>query len=242
MATIICVDGLGGHSATTFREVNAVFGKYNRVMLVDTSEVITHDDRINLVIDTARQARVEMKDEKIFLLGQSAGGSAVRIVAERLESEGFSLAGVILISSAMPRGILFMTSTLWNVMKKNIFSLLLGWNIDISNKEYEALTSPFSAEMRAEILFNRETIPGKESRELAFFPPKLKGYHAPTLLIWGAQDKWIAPKAQGKLCRQLQKTSKVQTFEVKRAGHLPLASCERLQVLHKIREWIYWRD
>jgi alpha-beta hydrolase superfamily lysophospholipase len=236
MATVICVDGLGGHPETTFRELKVALESVgNRVIILDTTRVVTHEDRVKMIEN--EYAKQLNSSEQIFLVGQSAGGSAVRILAERLNRSGLHLSGVVLLSPAMPFGIYFMTAKLFLVMLVRFIQLLLGRTISMTDSEFEMLTSPIAEEMR-DVISKRQMVSGVEGRKLAFFPPKFVGYSYPTLQIFGREDKWIAPRAQRKLGKMLRKHGEVTTFETDGAGHLTLASSEWQMVAQLIQRWI----
>lgn len=232
MATVICVDGLGGHPKTTFGGLMEALKEHD-VVLVDTEFVYEHEDRVQFVLDAYR----ECGDKDVFLIGQSAGGSAVRVAAERLEKMGKHLSGVVLLSPAMPRGIPFMTTTLVDVMLPRWKELLLGLTIFSTEEEYRALVTPLPLASEYAVT-NRRPISGVEGRMLAFLPPKFVGYSFPTLHIFGGKDRWIAPRAQRKLARKLAQRSKVTLHKVSKAGHLVLASNEKTEIIEMIREWI----
>lgn len=234
MATIICVDGLGGHPNTTFENLWALEGDGHKVVVVDTTSVRTHKDRVQLVLDECHK---HSDEAKIVLLGQSAGGSAVRIAAERLEKEGERLSGVILLSPAMPFGIWFMTWTLFHVMRRYLRELVTGQDTILSEADYKALISPVPAEIGDRFFASSLPIPGKEARELAFCPPGFEGSEFPTLHIFGKEDKWIAPSAQRSLAKKLCRMSAVKTVEVQGAGHLTLSSNSN-EVVKIIKDWI----
>ena len=235
MSTVICVDGLGGHPEVTFGYLKKVLNKGGHtVVLPSTFHVHSHEDRVHLAL----RAFDMCDDTSIFLLGQSAGGSAVRIAAERLSKVGRHLSGVIQLSPAMPFGILFMTPTLLRAIGKRWHELLRGEKIIPTREEYAALVSPLQREIQDRIVSWRQPISGKEARTLALAPPRFDGYTFPTLHIFGDQDKWIAPSAQFKLSKKLGKRSKVSVHEIKGAGHLTLASEKKEGVARIIQEWI----
>lgn len=235
MATIICMDGLAGHPKTQFGTLKKVLEhRGHQVVLCDVKGIRTHEDRVQLVLEAFRICR----DERIFLLGQSAGGSAVRIAAERLEKEGKSLSGVILLSPAMPSRILFATRPLLKIMLKRWRDFLFAESITLAEDEFETLVSPILETLRDEILASRQPISIPEARRLAFFPPRFVGSSFPVLLICGAKDKWIAPGAQIRLGRRFMEKSEVSMYTMKGAGHLVLASKGREAMMRIIQKWV----
>jgi alpha-beta hydrolase superfamily lysophospholipase len=234
-ATLICVDGLGGHPETTFGCLKKTLEQMgHKVVLIDTPGVRTHEDRVQLILDEYTLQH----GGDIFLVGQSAGGSAVRIAAERLEKLGKCLTGIIQLSPAMPFGIVFMTWPLARVMKGRLWELFLGRSISTTMREYKTLVSPLSQEVEYEIVTSRQPVPGLEGRTLAFNPPRFVGYSFPTLHIFGSEDRWIAPRAQHILSKRLRKRSKTISYEVAGAGHLTLMSEKRNKIFALIQEWI----
>ena len=236
----ICMDGLGGLPAETFKLLKMrLEAKGHEVVLARIKGIRTHEDRVRRVMDLflGRQTRAKEAGQKIFLVGQSAGGSAVRIAASRLKGQE-ELAGVILLSQAMPRGVWFMTVQLLRSMLGQIKNLLLAWTIHTSEAEYARLVEPLPADQRNDVIFSRQPLPGPESRELAFWAPMLQAYDCPTLYIWGDKDHWISVTAHRKLCGLLrQKCADVSHLEVPGSGHLTLASEKRDEVISLIMEW-----
>ena len=85
----------------------------------------------------------------------------------------------------------------------------------------------------------RQPVPGPEARELAFRPRKLENYQLPSLVIYGAKDRWIRPGTHRKLSRKLKEmVPEIEIHEIKGAGHLTLASDRRMEVIHIIKKWI----
>jgi len=196
------MDGLGGCPQVTFGELKTALERNNhRVVLVNVLGIQTHEGRIERVLACYEHERSERPNEPIYFAGQSAGGDAIRIAAERLASENRDacVAGVILLSPAMPRWVLFLTHVLFVTMAKRLVDLMLGRVVETTELEYEALVAPLPSHMREHIVAHRMPISGKEGRTLAFYPSKFKGYPFPTLHVYGDRDQWIAPHAQAKL-------------------------------------------
>ncbi len=238
MATVICVDGLGGHPEVTFDFLKRkLLSADHEVVVIDTSSVVTHEDRVRLVLD-AYYSHVT-GSEAVFLVGQSAGGSAVRIVAERLHQLRRPLAGVVMLSPAMPWGIQYMTETLWKVMRGRVSDLMLGRMIRTTEHEYRVLVEPGIHSNIERAVRHRTMISGNEARTLAFVPPVFHGYNYPTLHVFGDQDRWINCKAQWKLGRKmLSAGQQAEIIELKNVGHLTLASWQAPWVATQILRWI----
>lgn len=240
------MDGLGGCPYVTFGELKIVLEqKGHMVILSDIEGIATHEDRIQRVLTSFFNVRAKAPDEKIFLVGQSSGGSAVRIAAEKLakkngeENQGSIIAGVIMLSPAMPRSIFFTTSVLAKVMAKRWLQLVLGQVVATTEAEFEALVAPLSAELRDTVIAHRQPISAKEGRQLAFRPAKFEGYPFPTLHIYGDHDHWISPRAQEKLNAKLRTSdSAVETLVVPGSGHITLTSEKRHEVISLITSWI----
>lgn len=242
MATVICMDGLGGNPETTFGELKLrLEDEGHRVVLVSTRGIRTHEDRVeNVLMDFVSVCG--QSDDKVFLLGFSAGGSAVRLAARHIEKHDlFSnrLAGVILLSQAMPWGVNFLTWPLIKVMVKRLPQLIFGLDINPTESEYTSLVEPVSNDRRDEGVKNRRTIPGTEAQTLAFHPSKFEGYSYPSLVIYGDSDRWVATRAHRKMIALLKKKKQnVTSLEVPHSGHLVLASEVRQLVMLKIQDWI----
>lgn len=239
MAVVICMDGLGGHPNVTFGPLReALSKKGHKTVIVGIENIETHEDRVKKVLAAFDKARREYPSERIVLVGQSAGGSAVRIAAERLSGEN-ALAGVTMLSPAMPRFVWFATKQLFRVMSGRLLDIILGRTLYSEPWEFEALVSPLPADLRKTVISNRQPVPGKEARTLALFPPRFRGYRFPTLLVHGERDQWVAPRAQEALASMLEKSgSKVTHVVVRNSGHITLASVNRQEVAASIALWI----
>lgn len=161
MAILICMDGLAGCPGMTFGGLEKILTKNGHsVILVDVEGIQTHDDRIKKVLSCYEHVRTNFPGEKIFLLGQSAGGSAVRIAAESLEGLN-QPDGVILMSPAMPRFIWYGTPVLMKIMMKRLWQIICGKTLNSTDAEARKLLSPMSKDVCDAALFAREPIPGK---------------------------------------------------------------------------------
>lgn len=235
MATIICVDGLAGDPVTTFGVLKKrLQADGHNVVILETSAVYQHEDRVHLALDAYESHR----GDEVFLVGQSAGGSAVRIAAERLEKEEKHLAGVILLSPAMPRGIFFMTVPLLWVVLARFKALVVGEMVQPTEKEFYSLVAPLPEDVREDVIASRQPVSGVEARTLAVWPPKFVGYKFPTLHIWGDQDMWVSSSAQHKLSKKLLKAGYASANPIPGVGHLTLASDKQEEVMGLIERFI----
>lgn len=249
MATVICVDGLAGHPQTTFGSLKKRLEEDgHHVFLADTSSVVTHEGRVEIALN-AYEGYSDYSPGKIFLVGQSAGGSAVRVAAEEIdamEARSPLLGGIVMLSPAVPRGILFMTKPLWQVIKKRWKELLFGLVVNPTEEEFESLVHPLPANARSSIIASRQPVSGVEARTLALWPPALQPYQYPTLHVYGDADTWIAPSAQGVFGKKLRKVLGIEhlleTKVVPGAGHLTLASDQGSEVIEHIALWIRRQD
>lgn len=236
MITFICMDGLGGVPSITFAELKRVLEKGgHKVLIVDVDGIETHEDRIERVTRCYREERSRSKNP-IILIGQSAGGSAVRIATERLElSKEMPPDGIILMSSAMPRFIWFTTKVLAKLMAKHIWKLLFARRIILPKADISKLLEPIS---RNTDDLEVQVIPGKEARHLAFWPRSFRGCSCPVLLVYGDDDNWIAPSAQKKLGKMFKKKNQnVELVEVPASGHVTLFSKDRHRLILSIDNW-----
>ena len=238
MALYIYMGGLADNpEATTqlLKEKLEITG--HTFVSVKVDGIITHDNRIARVINMFNHQYLKQGHKQIILVGQSAGGSAVREAAKRLEGH-CALKGVVMLSPAMPRGIFFLTWTLFKRMARRIDDLLLGCSMDLTVEEHTALISPMESKALKAAVEARVQVPGNEARELAFLPPTFKPYSAPTLIIYGTEDQWINPKAQEKLINLMRKSGMyVERFIVYGAGHITLGSPKQNQVIETILSW-----
>lgn len=247
MATIVCADGLAGLPTMTFGTLRtALIEAGHKALFVDMSHVETHEDRIGAVQKAYNQALA--LGEKVFLVGQSAGGSAVRVVAEDLcqvtgGHSGEHLQGIIMLSPAVPSGQIFMTIPLCKVILRRAWDLLRGRMVNPTAEEYESLVAPLPERVREHVIESRQAVSGIEARTLAFSPPPLRKIGVPVLHIFGNKDTWIAPYAQRKLAKRMRKIEEesdafVQSIEIDGAGHLTLASELEGEVIERIVRWI----
>ena len=238
MSTIICMDGLGGQPETTFAFLKEMLEKDGHVVIlvsISGSENWSHRDRIERV----KKEISDCTDKNIFLVGQSAGGSAVQIAADETEKE---IKGVIAMSPALPRGYFYLTLPLFLIMTrwKNFWRILLGRALAPTKREFEAFVSPLVSSRREKILESRQLIPGKEARELAFYPPKKVRPSSQTLIVFGEKDQWISPRALRKFAKQQKQKfpELISILEVKESGHLTLSSHRRNTVVRMIKNLI----
>lgn len=236
MATVICLAGFGDDPQMVFSELRDVLrGEGHNVIVLDPSCVLTHEERVTLVLDAYE---VVSGSEEVCFIGQSAGGSAVRIAAERLSELGKPLGGVILLSPAMPRWISYVTWTSCKIIFWRLMDLLCGRRIVIREDEYVKLVSPVAFN-RKQVVAARTPMSGVEGRTLAFLPPSFKGYSYPTLLMFGSEDKWINPKAQNVLAQRYRKIgSEITVRSVPECGHHVLYSPAREEIMSAICSWI----
>ena len=181
-------------------------------------------------------------DLPVILVGQSAGGGAVRRAAELLADKplGEFLAGIVLLSPSMPLGIRFDTPTLRRLMLQRAWSLLTGNDMAPTESEYQALIEPVADTELPRVISGRRALPGRECRQLAFYPPRLGELKCPVLHLWGGEDQWINPAAQLTLADMIQRRSgvKVDTGIYTSSGHLLLASDYASFVIDRIIRWI----
>ena len=242
---IICMDGLGGHPELTFGELKHAFDILHHVVFADIEGIVTHEDRVQSVIRSFKAGqkmldKMNESDRRIILIGQSAGGSAVRVAAARLRDDK-SLSGIVTMSQAPSRHILYTTPELTKAMVGRSKDLLLGHNIDLTREEYSSFVMPMNGNLQ-KFVDGRQTVPGREARTLAsfFWAPKLERYDRPTLVIYPEKDQWIAPSAHRTMVRKMREhcTSQLESFEVEGSGHITLASDRSQEVINKIKGWI----
>ncbi len=238
--TVVLVDGIGGNPLITFGGLrDKLVAAGYLVYTPNTSLVRTHEDRIRLALKAYKDEADKGRD--VVFVGQSAGGSAVRIAAERInKSGGKKLVGVVLLSPAMPRWIIFLTVTSFLIMLKRLPQILLGGTGTFKSTASEllALVKPMSKECVPDIINHRSEIPCAECRELAFYPPSFIGYTFPTLHVWGTHDRWISPEAQRKLHKMLSVHSPTSAHIVNGAGHVTLMSDRYGETEKVILQWI----
>lgn len=250
MGTIICVGGLVDCPKETFAELRKTLeNKGHLVVIPDTEDVHTHQDRITLVMDEYRRVLRESRHKEsgkvqIFLVGQSAGGSAVRVVAEELHQKGDTyLKGVVLLSPAMPRSLRFRwlrssTESTRAFFKHHFAEIMSGKMIDQTAMEFEARVAPLADDVRDRVLASRQPVPGAEMRTLALWPPRMRVYLYPTLHLYGAQDSCIDPVVQGKFGQDLESMTLTDTHVFVGAGHALLGSSVREEVVELIARFI----
>lgn len=250
MAIIICVGGLGDCPKETFAGLKKTLENQGHTAVIpDTERVQTHQDRITLVRDEyqrliRRLKREELKKVPIFLLGQSAGGSAVRVIGEELHQKGDTrLKGVILLSPAMPRSWKFRwlrssTKATRDFFKHHFGEIMLGKMIDQTAMEFESRIAPLAEELRDDILASRQPVPGAEMRILALWPPRMRVSLYPVLHLYGTQDSCIDPPAQEAFAKDLCAMTLTETHVFVGAGHSLLGSSVRDNVVGEILRFV----
>jgi pimeloyl-ACP methyl ester carboxylesterase len=231
------MDGLAGNPAITFAELSQVLARAGHsVELVSIRDIDIHEDRIGAVTNAFKKARRLMREEKIVLLGHSAGGSAVRIAAERLHDTPPD--GLIMLSPAMPRWIWFSTTTLAWMMLRRIRDMLFARRIRLSDAELLKLLGPVPGDMLPKVLGKQISIAGGEAKKL-IFPDPLGVVNCPVLHIWGGQDRWLAPRAQVALSRRMRERGTAVTSHVlNNCGHAILHSDARNELHRYILTWL----
>jgi pimeloyl-ACP methyl ester carboxylesterase len=239
MATVICMDGLGGHPEVTFGELKIELERGgHKVVYAEVEGINSHDERIQRIVDAFYKERFTAQD-KIFLVGQSAGGGALRSAAKVLSRRNEEVSGVILLSPSMPRFEWFMTKPLAKCILRHLWRLFLAQDINSTQEQYESIIDPVAAELKTKVIENRLALPGRESRTLAFWPPPLTCYSYRTLYVYAEHDNWIATSAHKRLCLKLSKLVPSFTeYEVLGSGHITLLSEKRSEVISKIVNWI----
>lgn len=222
MATIICVDGLSGNPRLTFFYLASALSVANHtvVFLPDLPylPVVSHSNRVE---DIYRAFNRVKGDSSVFLIGQSAGGSAVLQATSRITDS--RLRGIVILSPAMPSGINYLTPTLFRIMFHNLYRLFGNKPFKLKDEELLALLHPVPDKYRDRIIRDQTEIHPREARRLAFFPPRLRPIGVPCLHLYGAQDRWISPSAQVRLSASLNRMcQKYRTIEVPDSGHMTL--------------------
>jgi len=247
MVNVVCMDGLGGNPEITFRELKIALEAVGfSVHLLDPKGIKTHEDRVRRVIGKVEELRHADPQAELVLIGQSAGGSAVRIAAERLRHVHHPVAGVVMLSPAMPRGIFFTTRTLFKLMVKHTLSLCFGigtgeaGEIVLKRADHAKLLSPISDTDGHEAVATAPGLPWRECRTLAFDPQplgKLDGVSV--LLVYGNLDRWVSSSAHRKLeCKLKSAGVLLQSVQCAGAGHLTLKSAAGPALIEKIIDWV----
>ena len=205
---VICCDGLTG-AGPRFepfkRYIEGDLRSNIEVLIANTRDIATHQDRIDRVLYEI--AKLDL-DEDFILVGFSAGGSAVRVCAEQILTLRISsarLKGLVLISPAMPRGILCFTPTLIKYMIKHLLPLISSkGELRLTKQEILDLMSPASMYENSVV---KDSIPISlpEANELAFRPPRLGSLkNLPILYLHGRNDRWVSPRAHAKFVAALR--------------------------------------
>jgi alpha-beta hydrolase superfamily lysophospholipase len=234
------MDGLGGTPYVTFSCLKERVEKEgHKVVYLPVNGIKTHSDRVKRIIDGVEA--FYKPEGKLFLVGQSAGGSAVRIACEDLNTAK-KVSGIILLSPAMPRGIWYMTWTLfWTMLNwRYIWKLLLGiGEIVLRRLDYVQLISPIKCDLLDHASSRISPISSQEIRELAFNPPSLQPIHVHTLIIYGKRDKVIRPASFHQLARKIGRVSRsCEVVCFGEAGHTTLLSKGRCTVVERILKWV----
>lgn len=233
MSHVICVDGLAGNPNFTFASLKNALEKINhKVHLMQVAGILTHQDRIDFVLKEINRVREEFPKDRYFLVGQSAGGSAVRCAAATLVVTE-KPHGIVLLSPAMPSGISFTTIPLARVMMKYWFSLFCRSHIILDNKDYINLLSPLRDNDRDKIIGIQIPISSREARKLAFNPDPYVPVGCNCTIVYGSKDRWISPRAYERL-REVMchhkgvKNHTILTHRIMGTGHHTLLQKEAI--------------
>jgi len=158
----------------------------------------------------------------VTLIGQSAGGLAALIAATKYPAK---VDGVIAVSPAMPQGISPIGRPLITVMWRYQWDMWRSKLIDVRVQDYKFLAlNGVDPDYSDWLLKFRRSISGREALELATpkLQPELGALSVPTLIVFGAEDRWVNPSAQEKLFEKIcERNKKVDRMKIPDAGHLP---------------------
>lgn len=184
------------------------------------------DTHMQEIVEAVRKHKEEHPDEQIILVGQSAGGEALLRAAMELDEDD----KYITVSPAVPRGINPLSFPLMTVMWKYLPWLITRQVIDTKKEDYKYVIQPGIPDEIAEELANeRAPIAGTHAAQLAGAPLGLQPVLDPnkikahTLLVTGAEDRWVNPKAHRKLAALLSKSmeDRFMWLRVPKVGHMP---------------------
>lgn len=240
MSHVICVDGLGGNPEITFSDLKVELERLKHtVHLAPITEITDHNGRIDYVIGSIAMVRGQYPGQRYFLIGQSAGGSAVRCAVAQL-SEAELPDGIVLLSSAMPRWIWPATSTLLCKIAKYGRKLIQSEPIRLRDADYLDLIGPIRDDVKKAILDGQVPTPPREARELAFYPAPYRPVGCNVTIIYGSHDRWVRPRAQEVFAKRVRalaskarKRTVVSIHCIKGAGHLTLLHREAIQLVSR---------
>jgi pimeloyl-ACP methyl ester carboxylesterase len=137
--------------------------------------------------------------------------------------------GIVLLSSAMPRGIRYGTKTLRRIMIRYWLRLFTDEYISLTDDELLDLVRPVPDSSIPIITRSQPQTATAEARKLAFYPDKLKPVRCHCSIIYGDKDQWINPNSQETLARNIRTVNRtagikavVTTNRIPGAGHLSL--------------------
>ena len=189
----------------------------------------TFMDRVKILYDA-----VEASTEPVHIIGQSAGGLATLIVANKLPHK---VRGVIAVSPAMPRGISPLGLPLLRIMWRYQIAMWRNKLINVETSDYTELALNGVVKDRKFFPDFRKPISGREATELStpWLQPKLGNIKVPVVYVYGNQDQWVSPRAHAEFARKLTQSNPTKTHVIvaKDMGHLPVHGHDRYFIMQK---------
>lgn len=233
---ILCLHGLGANTFT-WRHFIKPFSETNQLIVVDFkgfgSSRKPHDSHYSIEEHADDIYRMILREnlQKLTLIGNSFGGGVALLVAIRLsEQEPGRLSRLVLIDSGgyeefLPAYLKLARSFLGGLMiylppaKAAVRFVLRASYFDpnkISKEQVNAYSRPITVPggRHAFLQTVKQCIPANVNEII----PHLKNITAPTLILWGRQDK-VIPLKVGELLHQAIPNSTLEVLE--QCGHIP---------------------
>lgn len=233
---ILCLHGLGANTFT-WRHLIKPFSETNQLILVDFrgfgASPKPYDTHYSIEEHADGIYRMILRDDlhRLTLIGNSFGGGVALLVAIRLcEQDSGRLSRLVLIDSGgyeefLPGYLKLARSFMGGLMiylppaKAAARFVLRASYFDpkkISKEQVNAYALPTASPggRHAFLQTAKQCIPANISEII----PRLKNITAPTLILWGRQDK-VIPLTVGELLHQAIPNSTLEVLE--QCGHIP---------------------
>ena len=172
--------------------------------------------------------------KKAIILGHSMGGLIAQEIA-KTKSE--LVEGIVLVTSAPPKGISSMSWSVAKAMVKHLPSLVFNSPLEIDKKSaFELILNHFGSDEKQEKVF-KKFVPesSRVAKQLAFsqIPIDEKKISCKSLVVSGRYDRLLPLKIQNRIAQKYD-----SDYISILAGHMPMLESGQEEVIKRIWYWI----
>lgn len=187
----------------------------------------------SLIGDMANKGYSEFK-RKPIIFGHSMGGLIAQEIA-KTKSE--LVEGIVLVTSAPPKGISSMSWSVAKAMVKHLPSLVFNSPLEIDKKSaFELILNHFGSDEKQEKVF-KKFVPesSRVAKQLAFsqIPIDEKKISCKSLVVSGRYDRLLPLKIQNRIAQKYD-----SDYISILAGHMPMLESGQEEVIKRIWYWI----